>query len=203
MEENKEDLKQVANHLLSIDGNAKGEAIITNANYIKRTQGEEGLKKVEKRMNELGADIRFNEISSFQWYQEGLNSLVLVVAKDVFNWSDEDVIKMGYLATKNSFIVRLIMQYLVSVNRVFKDAPRYWRKHFDFGALEPVELNEKEGHMTLRIRGFHTHYTCCLSQIGYFKGITELVTRSKNVDVKETKCTHKGDEYHEYKITWI
>ncbi|GEM_PF-3999725 len=42
------DLKKEAERLLSLEGNVRGEALRTHAEYVKKKEGEEGLEKVKK-----------------------------------------------------------------------------------------------------------------------------------------------------------
>ncbi len=195
-------LEEVAKELLSFPGKVKGEVFRTHSEYIKKKEGEKGLKIMEDKMAELGAPINFSEIKSFEWVKEGVSSLYIVAAKEVFNWTDEDVFEMGRFAPKVSFIIKVIIQYFSSVEMVFKEAAKYWDKHFDFGSLEPVEFDKEKKKILLRINGFKTHPTVCIFHAGYFKGVTEFTVKSSNINVKEVKCMHGGDSCHEYLITW-
>ncbi len=197
-----EDLKNTAKHLLSLPGNVKGEVIITNLRYIRSQEGLQGMEKLQDKMYELGADINFEDIKPFKWYSEGFNSLVVVAAKEIFGWTDDDIFEMGHSTLKLSFLAKLIMQYFVSVRRVFDNASKYWEKHFDIGKIELVEFDEGKGRAVLRIKEFVMHPVNCTYQRGYFKSITELLVKTKEVRVEETKCVHNGDDYHEFLISW-
>jgi hypothetical protein len=37
---------------------------------------------------------------------------------------------------------------------------------------------------------------------GYFCGITQMIVKVQQINFKETKCTFRGDDYHEFLITW-
>ncbi len=197
-----ETLQEVAEKLLSHPGKVRGEVFRTHAEYIKFREGEEGLKKLEEKMEELGAPINFEETKSFEWVREGVSSLSIITAKEIFNWTDEDVFEMGRYAPKASFIIKVLIRYFVSTKKVFEEASKYWDKHFDFGSLEPVEYNEEKGIIRLIIRGFKTHPITCIFHAGYFKGVTEFTVKSNKINVEEVKCIHKGDDFHEYLITW-
>ncbi len=196
-------LQEVAKELIDFPGKTKGEVFHTHAEYIKHKEGEEGLKRVEDKMAELGAPIRFNEVKPFQWIGEGVSSLTIIVAKEVFNWTDEDVFEMGRFAPKVSFIIRVLIQFS-STEKVFKEASKYWKRHFDFGSLEPVEFNEEDGYILMRadVGNLKTHPLICIFLGGYFKGIAGLIVKSDKINVKEVSCVHRGDAYHDYLITW-
>ncbi len=201
----KESLQETAKMLTSLEGNVKGELFRNHAEYIKHREGEEAVKKVEKRMAELGAPVVFDEIKSYQWTKEGLSALVLLVAKDIFNWKDEDIYEMGRFAPKVSFIISVLVQYFVSTERVFNRMPEYWRKHFDFGELESFDFEDKDGvgKGFVRVKDYNVHPVTCLYHSGYFKGSAEFtMKKGKEIDVEEVKCVHRGDPYHEHIIYW-
>lgn len=195
--------EEVAKNLISREGKVKGEVIRTNIEYLRRKRGDGAVERVQRRMKELGSTLDFNNIKPFHWYSEGENSLIVVVAKEVLNWSDNDVYEMGYSTLKLSFIMKMILQYFVSAERVFKNANKYWRKHFDVGSIELVEFSKKEKYASIRIKDFYMHRLNCVYQKGFFQALCELVIKSKEVNVEEVRCIHRGDSFHEYKITWI
>ncbi len=195
-------LEEIAEKLLSFEGKVKGEAFRTHKQYIEKKEGEEAVKKVEEKMAQLGAPIEFEKIKPLRWYDEGKSSLVVVVAKEIFNWSKDDIYEMGRFSSKSSFIVKVLMRYFVSLDKVLKEAPKYWRKYCDFGEVEVVELNKKRKYIMLRIRETDLHPLVCLFYAGYFHGFAEMNIKSEEIKVEEIKCRSKGDPYHEYLITW-
>jgi predicted hydrocarbon binding protein len=196
-----ETLQETANRLKNFPGNVKGEVFRTHADYIRQKEGEEGVIRVEEKMTELGAPILFEEIKSFEWISEGMSSLTIVVAREVFNWTKEDVFEMGRFAPKFSFIIKVMIQYLVSIEALLKNAEKYWDKHFDFGSIE-VSFNIEEKKATIIEKGINTHPLTCVYHTGYFKGLCEFAIKSKNISVEETACVHEGAEYNEFVITW-
>jgi hypothetical protein len=110
---------------------------------------------------------------------------------------------MGFLATKRSLIVKLFVKYFLNLQRVFsKEAPRLWKKHYTIGELIPVELNEEKNYAILRLKEFNIHPILCLYLGGYFCGITQMIVKVQQINFKETKCTFRGDDYHEFLIAW-
>jgi len=197
-----ETLQQSADRLKNFQGNVKGEVFRTHAEYIRQKEGEEGIKKVEKRMEEIGAPLAINKVESFGWISEGMSSLTILTAKEVFSWTDEDVFQMGRFAPRFSFIIKVMIRYLSSLETLIKNIENYWNKHYDFGSLELVEINETEKRAVIREKGVDTHPTICIYHAGYFKGICEFVLTSKNITIEETSCVHEGSEYNEFLITW-
>jgi hypothetical protein len=196
-----ETLQETADRLKNFPGKVKGEVFRTHADYIRQKEGEDGVRRVEEKMAELGTPILFEEINPFEWISEGMSSLTIVVTKEVFNWTEDDVFEMGRFAPKFSFIIKVMIQYLVSIESLLKNAAKYWNKHFDFGSVE-VESDTENKKAVVRERGFNTHPLVCLYHAGYFKGLCEFAIKSKNITVTETACTHKGAEYNEFSIKW-
>lgn len=194
--------KELTEELMRIEGNVKGEVIRINFLYIREKKGEKGVELVEERLKELGYPIKAERIKTFAWYPEALSVLLILVAKDIFQWQDSDIFDMGNSAPKYSFIVKLLIRYFVSPQKSFRESPRYWRKHFDFGELETIEFNEKEKYLILRVKGYAFHPTICFFHKGFFLKIGQFVINSEKLSIKETKCVYKGDPYHEYLISW-
>ncbi len=179
----------------------KGEVFRTHKDYIIKKEGEDGPRKVEEKMAELEVPIKFDEIKSFEWVNEGKSALTIVVAKEIFNWTDEDVFEMGRFAIKFSFIIKVMMQYIVSIDSIVNSAQKYWSKHFDFGSLL-AEINKEEKKIILRETDFNTHVDASLYHAGYYQGLCELAIKSTKVTCRQTRFITKGDPYNEYLITW-
>lgn len=198
-------LKEIADKIMKNDTKVIGIVFETHARYIETKEGKQGLKKVEKKMAELGYPINFDKLikgkARFKYYPIGLADLVIIVAKEIFGWSEKDVFDMGNNAPKYSFIVKLLLRYFVTLERSLKEAPKYWRKHFTKGKLE-YELHNKEKYVIIKLKFDITHPLLCIFYAGYFLRIAQYVVKSKNITIKETKCKFKGDEYHEYFISW-
>lgn len=193
-----EELQQIADNLKNFKGRVKGEIFRTHADYIKSKEGEDGIKKVEEKMAELGVPINFSSIKSFDWFSEGLSSLTIVVAKEIFNWTEEDVFEMGRFAPKFSFIIKVMIQYLASIDTLFENTKKYWDKHFDFGYIE-TSLDKEKKQMIVKEYEFNTHPLSCVYHAGYFKGLCEFAVKSKDIKVK---YTYQKNGYNEYIIVW-
>lgn len=198
MEEN---LQQVVNNLKTFKGNVKGEAVIADIKYIKFKEGEEGLKKVEEKMKELGVSINLDDIKPFSWISEGISAIIIIVAKEIFNWTEKDVFEMGKTAPKISFIVKLMIRHFFSFEMLIQNINKYWQKHYDFGSLNP-ELPLEENKITLKEEGYNLHPLLCIYHAGYYQAICEFALKDKNITIKETACVHRGEDYNEYTIEW-
>lgn len=202
MEEQITSLKQIAENLMQIKGNIRGEVFRTHEIYIRLKEGEKGVIEVEEKMAELGCPLKFKEIRALDWYQEALSVLAILVAKELFGWNEQDIYEMGNQAPKYSLIIRLVMKYFFSIRKAVEESPGYWVKHYDFGELEVAEFNEGKRQVILRIKGYKFHPLICSYHRGYFTRITQLASGSNNVTTEEVRCMFKGDPYHEYQIRY-
>ena len=74
-----------------------------------------------------------------------------------------------------------------------------WKEHYSAGTLESGHY--EDGYATIILKDFDVSPLFCEYLRGFFKGIANL-TKVKNIKVEETKCTFRGDKYHEYTFTW-
>jgi hypothetical protein len=201
METKKENIQETADKLKEYKGKTKGSVFQTDIGYIRIKEGENGVRKVEERMKELGVSVDFNKIEPYDWVSEGISALTIVVAKDIFDWSEEDVYVMGKTATKMSFVVKMIVCYLFSIEKIINDINNYWLKHYDFGSLK-AEFKPKENKIILREEGYDVHPLLCIYHAGYYAGLTEFFLKNKKVTARETACIHKGAKHNEYVLSW-
>jgi len=182
-------------------GNVKGDAINLHVKYIKYKEGEESLEKVEKKMRELGCSLDFNKINRFDWYPVFLVDLIVITSKEIFNWSNEDVFKMGMSAPRTSFVLRLFSKHISSVENLFKNASYIWERYFDSGKIEPVKIGDD--FIIIRMKGYEVHPLICQQYYcGYFLSLVKMCLPGKKVGIEETKCFFREDPYHEYLIKW-
>ncbi len=202
MKEKEETLQEIADRLKNFKGNCKGEIFRMHVEYIKQKEGEEGLKKLKEKLKELDFPLDIEKVKSFQWVSEGLSAIVIVTCKEIFNWTDEDVFEMGYFAPKFSFVLKIMAQYLISIETLFKNAEKYWYKNYDFGKMETLKFDKEKQQIIVREKEIKTHPLVCIYHAGYFKGLCEFVLKNKKITVEETACMHKGSDYHEFLIKW-
>jgi hypothetical protein len=195
--------KEIAQNLIKIQGETRGVVLKTDSEYIVKEEGKEGVKKIEDKLKELGCSIKYKEIETLNFYPIGLRILSLLVIKEIFNYNDDKIKKMGFFATKTSLIIKLFVQYFLSLERVvYKESPKMWRKHYTIGELVPIELNQEKKYGILRLKNCDLHPTFCCYLGGYFCGILQMLIKTPQINFEETKCSFRGDKYHEYLIKW-
>ena len=195
-------LKKIAKELKENKSKIRGEAILNKMAYIGAQRGEDGTRVVDRKLRALGYSLDLKKIRSLDWYPDAYSVLILLVAKELFDWSDDDIYAMGKNSPRISFIVKLLMKYFVSIERTFKSAPQSWQKHHNEGAISDVIYKEEEKQLSFRLKDYKIHPIMCVYLSGYFLSYAEIVLKNQKVKIQEIKCMFKGDSYHEFKITW-
>ncbi len=195
-------LKKEADRLKQIKGNVKGEVFKNHLTYITYKEGQAAGQKIEDTMAKIGWPVDFAAINPYALYPESQSVMVILAAKTVFNWSEKDIHNMGYAAPQSSFFVKIIIHYLISVDRLIKEAPKSWGKHYDFGELKIMKLDKEKKYCSARISGYNFHPLLCIYFQGYFLRMLEYLINNKNITIRETKCVHQGSPYHEFEACW-
>lgn len=193
--------KEEIDILEKIEGEVIGSSLMTYLAFILKEEKEEGLKKVEDAMEKLGYKIRHKEINPRTFYPLRLGIILLVVIVKLFGYEEKKLNEMGQFQAKSSPMIRFLLRYFVSVKKFAEAIPKMWRRYFTVGEIEVPEYNEEKKYGVLRIKNFHIHPFICQTGAGYFSEILKMLV-GKEVTYKETKCVHKGDEYHEYLLKW-
>lgn len=186
---------------MEAEGRVRGVALKSHGEFVLRHEGEEGLRKLEKLMSDLGHPINYKDVEPMDFYSTGLEGLTFLGMKRIFGYGDEMFQKLGATNAKFSLIIRLFMKYFFSVEKVADLVPKMWRKYYTTGNLKVEEYSEEDKYAILRIRNFELHPLLCQNLLGYFSSVLQMVVGSP-VTAKETKCTHKGDDYHEFLMEW-
>lgn len=200
MIEQNQKLKEQADTLMKIKGHTKGSEILTTRNYIQAIYGEEGVRKLEKKMAEIGYPVVFDEIRPAHWYQESLNVLINIVAKSLFGW--QDLYELGYNSPVFSFGVRVFIKYL-PLSLFVREVPKAWRKFLDVGSLEVSEFNKKKKYVILSLKDYNFHREMCRYFEGFFLRLAEYFIKSEEITIEEIECSYKGGSAHKFKIKWI
>jgi len=193
--------KRQAKKLMEIKGETRGVNMKIHLDFILEKKGEQGLKKVEAKMAELGFPSKREEIIPMAFYPIGLEVIILLIIKEMFNFNEKDFVKMGGSIVKFSILMKTLMKYFGSLNLIAQQVPKIWRRHYTIGELEMPEFSEEERYAILIYKNFKVLPIYCYIHNGYFIKVAGMVVKAP-VTCKETKCMFKGDKYHEFLLTW-
>ncbi len=195
-------LQEKFDELMKIEGKMRGELLLSNFNYLKQREGEEGVLRMEKNLENLGYPLKFNEIKAFDWYEDPFCSLFMLSFFEIFEWKEEDIFELGKFAPSYSIAMKVVLRYLISMKMAFNRTQDIWRRNVDYGALEPLEINEKEKYMILGLKDYALHPLVCIYIKGILTSFFEQIAGRDKVKVEEAKCVFNGADYHEYKVSW-
>jgi len=193
--------KERVEQLMDVEGEARGVALKDDLDFVLEEKGEQGLKKVEARMRELGYPLEYKEIRAMDFYPMGLANLLLLVIQETFNFNEQDLERWGGAIVKFSIFTKIFLKYFGSLKLIAREAPKIWGKHYTIGELEMPDFSKEKRYVILRIKNFKVHPIHCPLLKGMFSKITQMVVKSPTI-CKETKCMFKGDDYHELLLTW-
>jgi hypothetical protein len=194
--------KEEADRLMKIKGKIRGSLLNSSFRVILDKEGAKGLKKLEGKMKKFGYPLKLKEISSFKWYPYAYSSLALLAMIEIFDWDESEAFEIGYTVPSYSVLAKLMMKY-ISPERLFTDGFKYWKKYFDFGDLKCINFDGKRKLGILRIENFRKFHPLDYDLIkGSLTKLIEMVTKSKNVKVEQTKSLFNDDSYDEFRIIW-
>ncbi len=193
--------KELVEKIMKTEGETRAISIKGDLEFILYKKGEEGLKKIEDELEKFGYPIKYKSLEDMSFYPVGLEALVFLASEKFFNFGEEDFIEMGKFNSKVSLIVRLFMKYFVSLDSMAKEAPKFWRKYYTNGNLSIVEFNKEKKYAIAKIENFELCPSHCYTLKGYFLSVVKMIL-GRPISCEETKCTFRGDKYHEFKITW-
>jgi len=195
--------KELAKKIMAFEGKIRGMDLKADAQFLLEREGKESLEKVKGKLKAVGFPIEYEKLNSMDFYPGGLKALSLLGIQAVLGYEDKDIEEMGRAAPKISLIVKLFIKYFGPASRFFfKESPKIWKKYWTVGEFVPHRLNEKEKFAIMQIKNLSLHPLYCAYLKGYFSTLTKMVVGGKKVTCQETKCTFKGDKFHEFLLKW-
>lgn len=169
---------------------------------IQKNYGEEGVKRVEKEMQELGYDFDISELKKQKVMPYYLFIAFLVVEVKLFGYDDEKLRAIGREMTSVSYITKFLSKFLISPEMLCRKADKMWKK-YNQGELKVKEMDKKKKRAVLEINSDQPgHPFYCRNLEGYIGGIFSLVV-GKEARCREEKCPFEdGGNIHRFVITW-
>ncbi len=184
-----------------LKGEARGMNLKSMFDYIYRKHGEAGVKKVEKKMAELGYPVKRSEVEPMSYHSMTKNALFVLAVKECFNMTAKDFKDMGGVMFQFNLFTKLFMKYFISLDMIFKQLQKIFRKHYTVGTIEMVEYSLKKKYAILRERGFKIDKNHLNIHLGYYTKASEMILK-KPIISKVTKSVYGGDPYNEYIFRW-
>ncbi len=194
--------KEEADRIMAIPGHCKGLVIMANLDYTRAKGEDKAIRQIENRLEELGYPLGLNQIKPMESYPDAISVLIILLIKEIFHLNDREIFEMGGAAIRVSPFIKIMSRYFAPLEMIFNQAPKNWKKYFDFGRPEIAEYNKDKKYVVVKVHDYKLHPVTCLYHTGYFAEVARMSTGRKKIEARETKCMHKGDSYHEYYISW-
>ena len=179
--------------------NAYGGVFQARLTYVMEKHGQDGFDELIKKMNEN--DYSGPEsISGFKTAQKyPMDYMVILVKSYTELFGEKALERMSRESAKKKGIVGFFVRWAANPQILVKKAGEYWPNFYDFGRLEGEVTGEETG--VLRGYDLSPAPLFCKSLSWYFAGVFENI-RVKSIDVKHTKCVHRGNDHCEWQLVW-
>lgn len=194
--------KEIAERLMKTEGEGRGMNLKDDAEFVSRKEGKEGLKRLEEELKKIGCPIKYEKLRRLDFYPLGWRAISLLAIKKVFGWRDKEFRELGGFTVSFPLIIKIYMKLFHSPETIIKRAPKMYHEYFTKGELTISDYSEEKKYAIVEIRDLSLHPIFCLVVEGYLENIVRMVVGIKEVKCQETKCSFRGDEYHEYLIEW-
>lgn len=192
----KEELEEFS----KLTGEVRGLSLTRFFDNLLAEEGKEGLDKLNKALEQLG-DFKSQSIIPTEFYPIRFYAILILVLDRLFGYDGKKFHSIGRRSVGIPVFLRFITKYIVSADRAAKSIESIWKKYYTTGSLKMIEYNKKEGYAIVRLEGIKLPSLHCEYLKGNLSVIGQLAT-GKKISVQETKCIHKGDEYHEFLLKW-
>jgi hypothetical protein len=190
----------LSNKDLNIINKMKGQIIDSSLKadrrFILERLKEEGLRKVEKAIADLGYSLKYENIEKYQWYPVQMDALFIVLSKKIFSWDKDSLWKWGCWAAKIYFLTKMMLKYFVSKEFLVKSANRNWRKYYTQGELVFSFEGKKD---RVELKDFIIHPDHLDYFAGYLYQIAGLIMPPETLELKIVKTDSL--DYHLFEIT--
>ena len=192
--------KEELDGLMNMDGRVRGVVLHTDAEYVRRHEGEETLCRVEEETKKMGYPIDYSKIKMMAWYPVALRGVSLFAIARTLNFSDEQLREMGRAAPKYSIITKLMLRYLVSLEMLMKRLDIYWHKNYSTGSLKG-QVTDRALFIYLKNAGIPAPLFPYLE--GYFLGVLGmLIGNHERVKVERREWLDEDSECCELMFKW-
>ncbi len=195
-------LKERCDKLMEIEGMMRGELLRGNFIYLKSKEGDSSIGRMEKKLEELGYPLKFEEINSLRWYSDPFCSVFMLSFQDEFGWGEKEIFELGRFAPQYSLVVKVALRHILSLRKAFDYAPHLWRRNVDYGILHPHEFNQEKKYMILRLKEYALHPLVCIYIRGCLTSLFEQINGRDKIKIEEVSCVFRGGDFHDYKIRW-
>jgi hypothetical protein len=166
--------------------------------YIKKHFGTTGLNDLFKDMVKNGYDgpRSIKEIKLSEKYP--VRYICLYNRSFVNLFGEEHLSKMARDSARRTGILGYALKWAGTPELLFRKAPEYWLKFYDFGRLESEIVGDGKG--VIKLTDCRVDPTFCETMTHYFTGVGEAI--GSEFEVEHTRCVFTGSEHCEWNVRW-
>lgn len=194
-----ESRQEVISRLISL-GNVSGSCTNAIFEYLELIGEKDRIPEILARTKEYGAEQVGTRVDPLKRYPIAQEMALIFASKDILGWNNEQVKELGRNIPRISFIAKLLLRYLLTVETSKREGGKYWRRHFDFGELEVLSTDIQSGNYIVEVTGFDIHPTYCTFLCGFIETMIGFVV-SDPLGSEVIKCSD-GDGVNRFRL-WI
>jgi hypothetical protein len=182
--------------------NIKGTALLPAVKLVRKHRD----KLDTEAMNEEGKTLLAQRISPASWYPLGAASQIMIAVNKVVGGGSlaQGMEVMGaHLAEMD---LRGVYRNVIQIGDVAKSLRRsaiLWPSYFDEGTLTITQPDPKVGRAVARLERFTQTIPYCKAIPGMARVVARLAGEGAICEVKEMKCTLRGDDLCEFHYVWV
>lgn len=181
-------------------GNVSGSCTNAIFEYLEFVGEKDRIPEILAKTKEYGAEQIGTRVDPLKRYPIAQEMALIFAIKDILGWSSEQVKELGRNIPRISFIAKLLLRYLLTVETSKKEGGKYWKRHFDFGELEVLNTDIQSGNYIVEVTGFDIHPTYCTFLCGFIETMIGFVVSSP-LGSEVVKCSD-GDGVNRFRL-WI
>jgi len=179
----------------------KGTALLPAVKLIRKFHD----KLAPDDLNDEGKALVAERILPGSWYPLEAASQIMIALNKIRGGSSPaqgmEFIAAGLAEMDLCGVYRDLMT-VGDVPRSLRRSAILWPNYFDEGTLTITVPDPKISHAVARLEGFHQTIPYCNGIPGMARVVARIAGEGMACDVKETKCTLKGDRLCEFHYLW-
>lgn len=138
-------------------GTVSGSCINAIFTYLDFIGKKDSIPEIIERARAYGEQIDPSKVDSLEKYPISEEVALLFAVYDVLGWNESNIKELGRNVPRVSLLVKFFLKHFISLEATTSQAKMYWRRHYDFGALEVTSPDLPGGNYVVEVTGFDIH----------------------------------------------
>jgi hypothetical protein len=187
-----------------MEAQVRGRAIVGLVRFIKDDFGPDVLQEIIRDGGPVLKEMFSSQIRSAGWYSYKAYTDFLCSIANRLHLGDPEFFRKVGIKTGSIDMSTILRVYvtIASSERLIRSCTKIWESTYNnAGRMEAIAWNPDN--TILRIYYFpQMHPYHCSLIVGWMIATMDSIGLKVDPDSKETKCTSRGDAYHEFFATW-